>query len=198
MQVDQEDKETAIKRVHAILYMIVIFIVIIGAINWGVIGIYGVNIVSEFNKVTFKNLTCERIMYAIIGLAGLLLLFNRNTYLPFLGVTVLPSVSLKPYNTYNDQELVINAAGASKVVYWAAHSEGDNKVYNNPYDAYGKGENSGVAEVNSDGTAVLKFKCPGKYQVGHVLNKILPKHIHYRLVYDDNTLSEIKTIKLNC
>ena len=58
------------------LLIVSIILVIIGALNWGLIGIANTNVVSSLNNVTFRSETFERIIYVLIGLAGLYLLFN--------------------------------------------------------------------------------------------------------------------------
>lgn len=58
------------------LVIIAVILVIIGALNWGWIGITSNNVVSVVNNTTFKNESFERLIYFIIGLAGLYLLFK--------------------------------------------------------------------------------------------------------------------------
>ena len=56
---------------------IVLVLVIIGAVNWGLIGFFGFDLVN----VIFGNMTLlSRIIYAVIGLSGLYLItfFMRN------------------------------------------------------------------------------------------------------------------------
>lgn len=61
------------------IMIIAIILVIIGAINWGVIGVFSVNPVGWLNQKTFKSVAFERIIYALVGLAGLYVLFNIKT-----------------------------------------------------------------------------------------------------------------------
>lgn len=50
---------------------IVLTLVIIGAINWGLIGFFGFNVVSEiFGGMSWVS----RIIYALVGLGGLYLI----------------------------------------------------------------------------------------------------------------------------
>ncbi|EJP6473836.1 DUF378 domain-containing protein [Clostridium sp. FAM 1755] len=59
------------------LDIISLTLVIIGAINWGLIGFFGFNFVEVF----FGNMSAfSRILYAIIGIAGLyaISLYGRN------------------------------------------------------------------------------------------------------------------------
>jgi uncharacterized protein len=48
---------------------IALFLTIIGALNWGLIGFFGINIVSAIFGV---NTFIERTIYGIVGIAGLL------------------------------------------------------------------------------------------------------------------------------
>lgn len=55
--------------VHGILW----FLVIVGALNWGLVGFFGFDLVAKI----FGSMTViSRIIYALIGLSGLLLLFS--------------------------------------------------------------------------------------------------------------------------
>ena len=58
------------------LMIVSIILVIIGALNWGWVGLTSNNLVSSINNATFKNEGIERFIYVLIGLAGLYLLFN--------------------------------------------------------------------------------------------------------------------------
>lgn len=50
------------------LYKIALFIVIIGAVNWGMIGIFDINLVSLlFGEDTFLT----NFVYALVGICGL-------------------------------------------------------------------------------------------------------------------------------
>ena len=60
--------------------------------------------------------------------------------------------------------------------------------------AYESYENIGVAAV-VNGKATLKLKCPTEYKVQKGMIK-LPRHVHYRLIYANGVVSEVKTVKL--
>lgn len=53
------------------LGIVALIIVIIGALNWGWVAITNNDLVSALNSATFKNETVERVVYGIVGLAGL-------------------------------------------------------------------------------------------------------------------------------
>ncbi len=60
------------------LYLIASIIILIGAINWGMIGFFGINLVKQFNDLTLNSNSFENIIYIIVGLAGIFMLFNRT------------------------------------------------------------------------------------------------------------------------
>ena len=61
-----------------ILKIIAYILVIIGAINWGLVGFFGFDLVATiFGDMSMLS----RIVYAIVGISGIILLFtNRNIY----------------------------------------------------------------------------------------------------------------------
>lgn len=62
------------------LIIVALALVIVGALNWGWVGLTSDNLVSSINNATFKNETIERIIYVLIGLAGLYLLYVVLTW----------------------------------------------------------------------------------------------------------------------
>jgi uncharacterized membrane protein YuzA (DUF378 family) len=46
-----------------------LFLVVIGALNWGMVGFFGTNVVTE----VFSNGTVIDVIYAVVGVAGLLM-----------------------------------------------------------------------------------------------------------------------------
>ena len=61
-------------------------------------------------------------------------------------------------------------------------------------EAYGNLENSGVKKVE-DGKATFWIHEPGQFQIP--LKGVLPKCIHYRIIYDDDIVSSsINTMRL--
>jgi hypothetical protein len=138
-----------------------------------------------------------KVICVIIGLAAVyqLILTPSHTFLTFLDRTVLPpSILLLSEQKDTNVEIKIDAPGAIKVVYWAA-KEDDGKVIMDPQDAYGDFENVGISAVKKD-RAILKLKCPTSYKVMKG-RKQLPKHVHFRLIYANGVLSEVRTLKLD-
>ena len=175
------------------LEMIMMKIVLIGAINWGLIGLLDFNLVEFINQKLFaENKTLSKIIYLIVGLSALGL-FKRDLFLPFLGKTVYPCPSLKEkIPNHADSKIIVNVKPNSNVVYWAA-DKNNNKI-DNPWDAYEKYANAGVVKSDSDGKAVLKFKFPAQYSVPR--KGLLPPHVHYRVCEGNGMMSRIETVNL--
>jgi uncharacterized membrane protein YuzA (DUF378 family) len=138
-----------------------------------------------------------KVLYIIFGLSALYLLFANPlyTFLPFLDKTVIPpSLLLISEQANTDTEVQVYSPGAIKVVYWAAQ-EDKNESIADPFTAYGDYKNVGIAAVKDD-YATLKLKFPTKYKVGK-FNRELTHHLHFRFVYSNGVLSEVKTLKLD-
>jgi len=151
------------------IYLILKFIVIIGALNWGLYAInkdYNiVEVIGSFFSNDSKELIIKMI-YVIITLSTVYIMLQRRTFLPFLDVTVVPVSKFLNKSKQKDFEfeIIINAKGADKVIYWAATKKTDSDKYIKDYKkAYGGYENSGISLVNKDGKARLYIKCPQEY-----------------------------------
>jgi uncharacterized membrane protein YuzA (DUF378 family) len=176
------------------LYIISIVLILISAINLGIVGLFKVNML---NYLTFKNELFLRIVYVVIGLCALYLIFirPRQTFLSFLEKTVMPPSVFKPFEQKNtNTEMTIDAPHAIKVVYWAAKQNMGN-IDDNPIDAYGEYENTGIANVVNN-KATLKFNCPESYKVGRLYKYQLQPHVHYRLIYKSGVISEIFSLNV--
>jgi len=161
-------------------------LIIIGALNWGTIGAFDFNIVD---KITYNNKSISKIVYITVGIAAILLIIQRNVRLPFLGETVMPPSVFKRSEPSGEKitlKIETPENNISKIVYWASMKQADN-----PRDAYGDFENAGVADVSSN-TTEISLNEPSKYKVG-LFNRELPKHVHYRFIYKNGWVSEVKT-----
>jgi len=189
------------KKVEIYIYLICVILLLIGGLNWGLIGTFNFNIVQLINKHTFNSSVFENIVYTSVGIAAIYLSSRKSFYLPFLGKTILPTSVIKEMDNIGaDIKINVDASNADMVIYWAANPLPINEVDGSKYamDAYSKYTNSGVAPVIS-GKAELKVSCPQKYWVNKWgIKKTLPKHVHYRLVYPTGWVSEVKTTKLSC
>jgi hypothetical protein len=123
--------------------------------------------------------------------AALSLVFRRNVYLPFLGETVYPCDNLAEKSPVDAELSVIvtDIPSGAKVVYWAA--EPSTSIISNPWDAYGKYENSGVVTADASGKATLSVRKPTGYKVPS--GRELKPHVHYRFCQESGILSEIRT-----
>lgn len=176
------------------IHMILVALVLLGSINWGVIGVFNKDLTQFFTHGT------RRIIYIVIGCAGLFLALERNTYLPFLGATVYPCSSLVDSVPKNADTIVkVSVPPGSKVVYWASEPVNEElKTLKDPWSAYNKFENTGIATASEVGEATLTFRKPQPYKVaGVVVDKVLASHVHYRYCTGKGgILSEVKTVFL--
>ena len=180
------------------LRIVVITIVLIGAINWGLVGLLNVNLVQCVSNLFNKNHSeyIQQFLYIVVGLCGVILLINRNTFLPFLGPAVFPqplSDEVIPEGKGEMKSVTVkNLPANAKVIYWASNPS--DKVIDNPIDAYGKYENQGITKTNDKGEAILKVNIPTSYIVP--VNNQLKPHIHYRYWNSNGMTSELKTVRV--
>jgi len=171
------------------IFIILLFIVIITFILSFYVLFTDTNIIIKF-------LALIVIFISIYGI------FIEKLLLPFLNVAAYPPSlipnEMHPPNTNHSIDMKFNVIDGTKIIYWAANENKNNRnfIYNNPKDAYGNYNNSGIAIVNN-GLAKIRFKCPNKYKIpsGMTLNK----HIHYRIAYPNNPiLSPVMTTYISC
>jgi hypothetical protein len=165
------------------LRMIITGVVLFGAIHYGAL-VFDYNLAEYFNLFFFrvfrKRGSVDKIIYAIFAICGLILAFDRTTWLPFLGDTVLPSAVVPLKTNIGDTTVDVKVAPGAKVAFWAAKpgSNPDIKVAN-AYDDY---SNSGVVLANDLGVATLTFNKGTEYVVPS--GKRLKSHVHYREFHD--------------
>lgn len=173
-------------NIHFILTILIYFISFINAIY----------LISNEDCNSFFKFLSIIIVFLIIYKSSF-----KETFLNFLGDAVYPISlipnSIYPPNTNFSIELDLFAPDGTKIIYWASGSNKDkNFVFNNPFDAYGKYENSGVAIVNNNKVSI-HINCPNKYKIPS--GNILDQHIHYRIALPNNPiLSDVKTLKIKC
>lgn len=171
------------------LFMYAMVLLIVGALNWLVIGVAGVNVLEKL-----VGRTLARILYVLVGLAALAVAFNRDTYLPFLGETVMPcSIIPEHIPKGADTSLTVNVTPGATVLYWAAEPETEGlKKIGDWRKAYLKFMNAGVVKANGEGVAVLLVRAPQPYTVPW--KGRLEPHVHFRVCGDDGMLARIKTV----
>lgn len=139
----------------------------------------------------FLKLVAVFVMVATIYLG-----IHRNTYLPFLGPTVLPSTLLKDVTDTKMGEVHVKVAidvpDQTRILYWAASPS--KSIVENPYEAYNEYTNVGVSSVKNK-EVILHIDCPASYKVP---TKVLSPHVHYRVVYPNGLLGSVKTVYVKC
>lgn len=167
-----------------------LFVIVIGALNWGLIGLFNFNLVAFIAKYTFSWI--ENVIYIIVGVSALLHIVSRNYYLSFLGESVFPCNSMiEKVPEHSDVEVKIQTTPNANVVYWAAETH--KEVSENPWIAYAEYSNAGVTRSDVNGVAALRFRAPGSYKVAHGLKTLSP-HVHYRVCKFPGMLSEVQTV----
>jgi hypothetical protein len=157
---------------------------------------------SRTNYYSYNWVKLIGIILDILIIVCVIYLYVTNKYLslPFLGETVVPvsAIADEKFPVNADSEYILklkNVKDGVKVIYWGAQKD-DNKVHDDPFEAYDNYENVGIAIVKNN-KALLKYIKPVKYKVGFMKQK-LPRHLHYRLCCRQNImLSEVHTINLD-
>lgn len=65
--------------VKNVLLIISMILVIIGALNWGWVGLTSNDLISSINNAVFSNQYLLRGIYILVGIAGLYLIFRMVT-----------------------------------------------------------------------------------------------------------------------
>jgi len=181
------------KMLKGYLKMLPIVLVLVGALNWGLVGTMQFDLVQYLAR-SVQIPQVATALYVAVGLAAVYLASKRDTYLPFLGKSVFPCgplVEKAPSDA--DVSVTVQVQPNSNVVYWA--SEPNQDIYANPWIAYDKYANSGVARSDVTGKAVLKVRSPGGYKVNKfgVFEKALKPHVHYRVCTYDGMMGPVQT-----
>lgn len=139
-------------------FKVAMVLVIVGSLNWLLVGAFKVNLV----ELLFGKSVIARSIYVLVGIAALVIMFDRDTYLPFLGPTVLPCASVPDRTPPGATKIVtVSAPPGSKVLYWAAEPEMEGlREVQTWKEAYAGYENAGVATADNNGQATLKVREP--------------------------------------
>ena len=182
-----------------VFHMVLIALVLIGSINWG-FHTFGYNLVEMLNRflsgVFKRRLPLDRIIYIVVAISALILAFQRDTWLPFLGESVLPGAVMTLKTNSGDTTVDVNVKPLAKVAYWAAkpetQSEADaegNVLVKAAYDDF---ENSGVVVANEQGVAKLVFNKGTSYIVPS--GRKIESHVHYREFGEDGMMGPVKSV----
>lgn len=153
---------------------------------------------------------CDNVMFffkiiaVIIIIAAFYVASNRNTYLPFLGKTVVPPILFQQEITPEGATEVFvihldkNIEDGTRLIYWGAESTNKNNIRTDPFEAYGNYSNTGITTV-SDSKATVYFHCPDIYKAGTIYKKTIDRHIHYRLISPNSAMmSQVFTAYVQC
>lgn len=187
------------------LEFVALILILVGSLNWGLIGLAGFNLVEWTGRYTTPMI--QPVVYTLVGLCALYFVFKRDYFLPFLGETVFPCEPLSEKTPDKADAVVeVHVRPNANVVYWASENKEtvtgkkddkkstDELIVENPWKAYMRFENSGVARSDDKGRAVLRVRRPVSYRVPFS-GRILDKHVHYRVCGDNGILGRIETVK---
>jgi len=174
-------------------FKVAMVLLVVGGINWLLVGL------CEFNLVTalVGDGVLAKLVYIAVGLCAVAIMFNRDTYLPFLGPTLAPCSVLQdrvPPGATKDVKVVVTPN--TKVIYWAAEPVNDGlKGLQSWKEAYAKYENAGVATSNAEGIVHMKVKDPQSYKVPFAGK--LDAHVHYRVCSEAGFMEHVKTVNVH-
>lgn len=170
-----------------------VLLLVIGGINLGYMSMFKNDLISS---IFGKRSLIATILYIAICIAALSIAFFRDTYLPFLGPSVMPCSLLSPRVPENaNYEVSISVHPGQKIMYWAAEPE--NNEFHHIQDwkhAYLKYKNAGVTIADDAGVAILKVRKPQAYTVP--FKGELSPHIHYRTCKEDGFIGKVHTVSL--
>ncbi len=187
------DEQSVFQQHHFVkrkLFKFAILSLIIASLN---IGISMIAKVDVLNKIIGSY---EKYFYIIAFISALYIMWDRDTYLPFLGRTIIPCNFLKDSIPANATKIItINITKPNtKVLYWAADNTSNPSIINNYINAYNDFSNSGVATSDKNGIVKLAVREPQSYTVPY--KGLLQPHVHFRICDGPGTLGRVKTIFL--
>lgn len=176
----------------ALLHKYAMVLLVLGALNVALVGLFRFSLLAHVLGDGFL----AQLMYVLIGSSALYLMVHRDTYLPFLGPSVVPCASLEPREppgATKDIQVVVEPN--KKVMYWAAEPRKDMQKDTSDWErAYGSYENTGVTMSNASGVAILKVREPQAYTVP--LRGRIESHVHYRVCGEPGWMSEVRTVSI--
>jgi uncharacterized membrane protein YuzA (DUF378 family) len=178
------------------IFFIMMFLVIVGSLNWGLIGIFNFNLVEKFDEIVGANNKLSKFVYVLVGVCALWFLTRIDVFLPFLGDAAYPCDSLEEHVPENANKMInIKVPANVMVVYWAAEPQNDKmKTLPDYLEAYKNYKNTGIVRADANGNATLRFRMPSAYTVP--IGKTLQTHVHYRYCKYPGMLSGVETVNL--
>jgi uncharacterized membrane protein YuzA (DUF378 family) len=179
--------------VKKLLFKVAMVLLIVGGINWLLVGLFDINLVTGI----FGNGFFSTLVYTLVGVSAIAIMLDRDTYLPFLGPMVAPCSVLENRDPPGaTREVKVTVEPNVKVIYWAAEPAAENlKQINSWKQAYLNYDNAGVATSNGEGIAVLKIREPQGYKVP--LKGRLQPHVHYRVCGEAGWMGKINSLFLD-
>lgn len=153
----------------------------------------------SFFIYTRRSLAATIVAVAALA-AALYIGFRRDTYLPFLGETVLPCSLLKEQMPeHADTEVHVSGLEpGAKVLFWAAEPATDGLATIKDWQrAYLEFANAGVTRVGADGHVSLRIRKPQPYTVPALLTKRIESHVHWRVCMDGGMLGPVQTTPIS-
>jgi len=177
--------------------MILMGFIIASGINYG-LNEFGFNIIdivsNQINNLINNKIYLDKIIYIAIAISAIILMFNRTTWLPFLGTCAFPTKGLIPnkINKDGDKQIEVRVKPNTRIAYWSSIL---NKSTNTPdvVSAYDDFSNSGVVMSDNNGVAILSVELGTDYIVPG--NKLIKRHVHYReLDLEYGMMGEVQTV----
>ena len=173
------------------MHKFIMIMIMVGALNYLTIAAFRFSIIQ---KLTVKEPIAEMV-YFIIGICALYIMFNRDTYLPFLGETIIPcNVLTNSTPMFASKKVTLQVHPNSKVIFWASEPNETGFILDYK-EAYGEYLNSGIATSDENGIVDLNVRDPQPYYVP--IKGILNPHIHYRVCDGSGILGRVKTVFLD-
>jgi uncharacterized membrane protein YuzA (DUF378 family) len=160
-----------------LLNFYITIIVLFGAINTGLMCV-NINIIEKLKDYFYL----DKIVAVIILLCALYLLSKKETVLPFLGESVIPSTLIPLKKNNGNMAINVKVEPNSKVIYWASLPNESNKPQ--VKEAYGNYSNYGTIMSDATGNAKLTITKGTGYIVPN--GKYIKPHIHYRVFNNEN------------
>jgi uncharacterized membrane protein YuzA (DUF378 family) len=172
-------------------HLVNVFLVLVGGLNWlSVLFMKKDAVSSLFGTKSFLT----QAIYLLVGVSAVLLFFNRDSYLPFLGESIIPCATIAtrvPDNANTDVTMTVPPN--TKVIYWAAEpKDASNNTVNTWDKAYMDYSNSGVAVSDAKGIVLLRIRGPPQAYTVPMKGQIKP-HIHFRLCEKNGMVGHVQT-----
>lgn len=172
------------------LHMIVVFVVLLSAATWLFLGALMTDVPLML-----------RFVMVIVGVLAIVIMPNRDMYLPFLGQTALPASVLQDTEPKGNVVLALDKLPPNvKVIFWAAEEITESKTKHDkviigPRKAYEHSLNGGITTSSNTGVAHVTIACPQQYTVSRLgIDKVLPRHIHFRYELPGGMFSAVQTL----